>query len=291
MSKRWILASVLWMFGLIVILFASVHQSIEFANPGAAIEQQTTNGSPAALLAAFGLVLLTLFALAAESNGKVARVSLALAASVLLLLPLAASASIATRDYQLRDDRVVPWLLDASSQSGSNDKLLVIRPSASTYSAQWLPIGGARLEDASVAYRFALADLNSESANYKSVAELVAKLVSANGENLNALLSSSHVSYILVPNDDSDASSELANALDTIGSLESAGLTEFGRLWRVTVDVAPAPAAARSPWSITKGVQLFVLVSFVLLALPTSGSSRRRAKEERIFIEPEGENL
>ena len=291
MSKRWILASVLWMFGLIVILFASVHQSIEFANPGAAIEQQTTNGSPAALLAAFGLVLLTLFALAAESNGKVARVSLALAASVLLLLPLAASASMATRDYQLRDDRVVPWLLDASSQSGSNDKLLVIRPSASTYSAQWLPIGGARLEDASVAYRFALADLNSESANYKSVAELVAKLVSANGENLNALLSSSHVSYILVPNDDSDASSELANALDTIGSLESAGLTEFGRLWRVTVDVAPAPAAARSPWSITKGVQLFVLVSFVLLALPTSGSSRRRAKEASIFIEAEGENL
>jgi hypothetical protein len=282
---------VLWLFGLTVLLFAYVHQNIQYANPGAAIEQQTANGSPAALLTAFGLVLLTLFALAAENAAKIARVALALAASVLLLVPLAASAALATRDYQLRDDRVVPWLLDASSQSGSNDKLLVIRPAGSNYSAQWLPIGGARLEDASVAYRYALADLNSEAASYKSVAELVAKLVSANGENLNALLSSSHVSHILVPNDDSATSSELANALDTIGSLESAGLTEFGRLWRVTVDVAPAPAAARSPWSITKGVQLFVLVSFVLLALPTSGSSRRRAKEASIFIEAEGENL
>ncbi|MEY4349070.1 MAG: hypothetical protein RL719_367 [Actinomycetota bacterium] len=291
LSKRWILASVLWLFSLTVLLFAYVHQNIQYANPGAAIEQQTANGSPAALLAAFGLVLLALFALAAENAAKVARVALALAASVLLLVPLAASAALATRDYQLRDDRVVPWLLDASSQSGSNDKLLVIRPAGSNYSAQWLPIGGARLEDASVAYRYALADLNSEAPSYKSVAELVAKLVSANGENLNALLSSSHVSHILVPNDDSATSSELANALDTIGSLESAGLTEFGRLWRVTVDVAPAPAAARSPWSITKGVQLFVLVSFVLLALPTAGSSRRRAKEASIFIEAEGENL
>ena len=218
------------------------------------------------------------------------RVVMALAASLLLLVPLSASAALASREYQLRDDRVVPWLLDASSQSGSNDKLLVIRPAGRNFSAQWLPIGGARLEDASVAYRYTLADLNSADSNYKDVAELVAKLVSANGESLNGLLSSSHVSHILVPNDDSATSAELSNALDTIGSLEAAGLTEFGRLWRVTVDVAPAPAAARSPWSITKIVQLFVLVSFVLLALPTSGSSRRRAKEASIFIENEGEN-
>lgn len=291
LSKRWILASVLWLFGLVALVLAYLHQSIEYANPGAGIDQQTANGSPAALLAALGLVLLTLFALAAESNGKWVRAVLALAASLLLLAPLGASAALASRDYDVRDDRVVPWLLDASSQSGSNDKLLVIRPAGSSFSAQWLPIGGARLEDASVAYRYALADLNSKDANYKTVSELVAKLVSANGENLNALLSSSHVSHILVPNDDSATSAELSNALDTIGSLEAAGLTEFGRLWRVTVDVAPAPAAARSPWSITKAVQLFVLVGFVLLALPTSGSSRRRAKEASIFIEAEGESL
>ncbi len=291
LSKRWILASVLWLFGLAVLLFAFVHQSIEYANPGAGVDQQTANGSPAALLAALGLVLLTLFALAAENNGRVLRSVMAVAASLLLLVPLGASAALASREYDLRDDRVVPWLLDARSQSGSNDKLLVIRPAGRTFSAQWLPIGGARLEDASVAYRYALADLNGKDAGYKTVSELVAKLVSANGENLNTLLSTSHVSHILVPNDDSATSAELSNALDTIGSLEAAGLTEFGRLWRVTVDVAPAPAAARSPWSITKVVQLFVVVGFVLLALPTSGSSRRRAKEASIFIEAEGENL
>jgi hypothetical protein len=235
-------------------------------------------------------VLLTLFALAAENHSRVVRIGMALTASLLLLVPLGASAALASRDYQMRDDRVVPWLLDASAQSGSNDKLLVIRPAGGSFSAHWLPIGGARLEDASVAYRYALADLNGKDAGYKTVSELVAKLVSANGENLNALLSTAHVSHILVANDDSATSAELANALDTIGSLEAAGLTEFGRLWRVTVDVTPAPAAARSPWSITKVVQLFVLVSFALLALPTTGSSRRRAKEASIFIEAEGEN-
>jgi GT2 family glycosyltransferase len=290
LSKRWILASALWLFGLVVVEFAYLHQSIEYANPGAGIDQQTANGSPAVLLAALGLVLLTLFALAAENHSRVVRIGMALTASLLLLVPLGASAALASRDYQMRDDRVVPWLLDASAQSGSNDKLLVIRPAGGSFSAHWLPIGGARLEDASVAYRYALADLNGKDAGYKTVSELVAKLVSANGENLNALLSTAHVSHILVANDDSATSAELANALDTIGSLEAAGLTEFGRLWRVTVDVTPAPAAARSPWSITKVVQLFVLVSFALLALPTTGSSRRRAKEASIFIEAEGEN-
>jgi GT2 family glycosyltransferase len=291
LSRRWVLGAVLWIFALALLLFAYIHQSIQFANPALGVEQQTANGSSAALMAALGLVLMALIALAAENSPKFVRAALALTASGLLLIPLAASAAISVRDYQFRDDRVVPWLLDASAQKGINDKVLVIRPAGATFSAQWMPIGGVRLEDANVAYRYALADLNASDPDYISVSELVAKLVSANGENLDGLFSASHVSQILVPNDDSAASAELANALDTVGSLEAAGLTEFGRLWRVTVDVEPGTAASASPWSVTKVVQVLVLVGFVLMALPTTGTSRRRAKEASIFIDAEGETL
>jgi hypothetical protein len=196
-----------------------------------------------------------------------------------------------TRGYELRDDRVVPSLLDASAQGGSAHKLLVVRSTGSTISAQLLPLGGTRLEDANVAYRYSLASLNGSSEAFKQISELVANLAAANGPAVEAGLPSSHVSYILVANDQSSASSQLSSALDSVDSIESAGLTEFGRLWRVKVTVLAAPSPSKSPWSVTKGIQLAILVGFLLLAIPTSGSSKKRAKDSSIFIESEGDAL
>jgi hypothetical protein len=93
----------------------------------------------------------------------------------------------------------------------------------------------------------------------------------------------------MVPLSSSSSFNDLATALDSVAELESAGSTEFGRLWRVNVDVAEAPSAAKSPWSITKLVQLSILLIFVLLAIPTGSSHRRKAKVAAIFIESDGE--
>ena len=114
-------------------------------------------------------------------------------------------------------------------------------------------------------------------------------MVSANGTNLTGSLSDSHVAYVLVPNTQTSANNDLANALDSVAELDSAGLTDFGRLWRVNVAVTPAPDDAKSPWSITKLVQLSILLGFVLLAIPSGASQRRKSKSTEIFIDSEGD--
>jgi hypothetical protein len=57
----------------------------------------------------------------------------------------------------------------------------------------------------------------------------------------------------------------------------------------VNVAVAQAPSAAKSPWSVTKVVELSILLIFVLLAIPTGSSHRRKSKVTEIFIEADGE--
>jgi hypothetical protein len=141
-----------------------------------------------------------------------------------------------------------------------------------------------------VVYRYALAKLNSDDASYSSLASLVADLVSANGSNISQTLSDNHIAFVLVAPDSSARVNELATALDSVVELESAGSTEFGRLWRVNVAVAQAPSAAKSPWSITKLVQLSILLVFILLAIPTGSSHRRKAKVSQIFIESDGDS-
>jgi hypothetical protein len=45
-----------------------------------------------------------------------------------------------------------------------------------------------------------------------------------------------------------------------------------------------------SPWSITKGVQLAILLGFVLLAIPTTNQRRRVSGDSEIFVEVGEEN-
>ena len=288
-TKRWIFAAVLWVFALATLGIAYLHNNIHFADPASELGNQTVNGSAATLVSAAGLIVLSLFALAAEQSKVWPRRLLALVMAVAVLLPLAGSAATATRGYQLRDDRVVPWLLDASSQRGSSLRMLIVQPAGKTFVAKWAPLSGIKLDDANVAYRYSLASLNANDQSYAQLADLVARLVSSNGNDLDQALSSAHIGYVLVPNDQNSASADLSNSLDSVAQLDAAGLTEFGRLWRVNVEVSPGSVAARSPWSLTKAIQLGVLAAFLLLAIPTTGSARRRAKEASIFIDSDGD--
>jgi hypothetical protein len=288
LTKRWVLAGALTLFAAGLLAFASVHASIQFANPFGEPDQQWLGGSPSALLGAFALVCLALLALLVEHGAGWVRRTVAIVVALGVLAPMGFVAATTAREYQLRDDRVTPWLLSAQSQT-ENTQLLVIESSSGGYVARWVPISGTQLEDSNLVYRYALADLNANNSSYDDLASLVADLVSANGTNLTGSLSESHVAYVLVPNTQSTANNDLANALDSVAELDSAGLTDFGRLWRVNVEVTPAPDDAKSPWSITKLVQLSILLGFVLLAIPSGAAQRRKSKSTEIFIDSDGD--
>ena len=290
LTKRPVLAGVMALFASALLALAYVHASIEYANPVGGASDQWINGSPTTMLGAFGLVVLGLVVLAGEHSPNFVRNSLAVILSGLVIAPLLFVAATSPRNYELRDDRVVPWLLSAQAASQENLQMLVIEPSTDGFAARWQPISGISLEDCNIAYRYSLSKLNANNASYGSLASLVADLVSANGTSLAEPLSTSHVAFVMVPPSSSAGSNDLANALDSVAELESAGSTEFGRLWRVNVPVAQAPSAAKSPWSITKAVQLSILLVFVLLAIPTGSSHRRKAKVAAIFIEADGES-
>lgn len=290
LTKRWVLASVMWAFALLVVAIAVVHSQTLFANPGGLGELEWVAGSSATLLIALGLVLLGLVAIAAEYAKPSLRMFIGLTVMLAAVAPMALSAATATRNYNFADDRVVPWLLEADAQIGKNVKVLLLDARSGEYSAKILPVSGLQLEDNSIAYRYSLAELNRSDAAYKSLAGLVAALVSANDDKLSESLTASHIAYVLVPSAESESAADLINSLDSLTELSSAGSTEFGRLWRVTTAVDEAVAEDKSPWSITKLVQLSILVGFILLAVPTNGSRSRKSKSAEIFIENDGDN-
>ncbi len=290
LTKRWVLASVMWAFALLVVASAVVHSQTLFANPGGLGDLEWVAGSSATLLIALGLVLLGLVAIAAEYAKPSLRMFIGLTVMLAAVAPMALSAATATRNYNFADDRVVPWLLEADAQIGKNVKVLLLDARSGEYSAKILPVSGLQLEDNSIAYRYSLAELNRSDAAYKSLAGLVAALVSANDDKLSESLTASHIAYVLVPSAESESAADLINSLDSLTELSSAGSTEFGRLWRVTTAVDEAVAEDKSPWSITKLVQLSILVGFILLAVPTNGSRSRKSKSAEIFIENDGDN-
>jgi hypothetical protein len=140
---------------------------------------------------------------------------------------------------------------------------------------------GVHLDDVSLAYRFSIAGMSKQ--KYSDIAQLVADLVSANGTPIASRLQKQHIGYVLVPAGASGELSELGIALDSVSDLETVGNTDFGRLWRVRKPAQAELQDPSSPWSITKAVQVVILVGFALMALP-SRSPRRRGAEE-IFIE------
>jgi hypothetical protein len=149
------------------------------------------------------------------------------------------------------------------------------------------PVTGIHLENHSLAYRFSVSELNGSDKRFQQLSLLAANLRSANSEGLLSQLNESQVAYILVPNEDLSSSAELISSLDSIPLIESAGLTEFGKLWRVK-DAVSVQYQTSSWWSVTKGVQIAVLLGFVLLAIPTGGV--RRTKESKTFEDSDGEN-
>jgi hypothetical protein len=112
-----------------------------------------------------------------------------------------------------------------------------------------------------------------------TISVLVGNLVSANGKDLEPALTSAGIGYVLVTNGDGNA--DLAVSLNSVTELDQVGTTEFGQLWKVNGSLKFFVGKEQTYWSITKSIQLGILIGFILLALPTSrGRKSRRSTQE-----------
>ena len=280
-TKRWGLSLALWCFGLLLVVAAWFTQQLSF--PSADGADRTVAGSPLSLLSAAALVFVVLVVIAFDSVDKRWLIRTVCTGLTLLgLLPLLFASATSAPKFASSDGRVVPWLL--VSQEDSDAKLLVISADGENYTTKWLSIRGQHLEDASTAYRFELSKL-SKTTPYREVAKLAGAMVSANGVDIANELASTKVRYVLVPNNKSATVLEIGSSLDSVPQLESAGVTEFGRLWRVK-DQPTLTLTRHSVWSITKGIQVAILGAFVLLAIP-SRTRRNAGSEAQIFVDGE----
>ena len=295
LSSRFVFASSLWALVVFALACAWLVERISFAAIGVGSSQialDRVNGSPYALLAlaAMGLIALAVIALD-QINRAVVRRSFAVLTAVATVAPAAALFAVASPTISFTNGRVVPSLVAAETSNGSQLKTLVLRDvSASAaqqrFAAELVSGDGVQLDDVSTAYRFALSGLAEERDEYGMTGQLVADLTAANGTDLTTELREAGIGFILSPETASAGAKKLAIALDSSNELESAGQTDYGRLWRVkspNADLAKAPTEAPSPWSITKFVQLVVILGFVLLALPGRAAAGKRNDSE-IFV-------
>jgi hypothetical protein len=106
----------------------------------------------------------------------------------------------------------------------------------------------------------------------------VGNLVSANGKDLSPALKQAGIGYVLVT--DKPGNADLAVSLNSVSELDQVGTTEFGQLWRVKASDTFDIKDNQTYWSITKSVQLGILVAFILLALPTSRGRKSRTSAQ-----------
>ena len=279
-------------FGFAALLFAWFVSNLSFAAVGIGpAGQDFVNGSPQALLAIWSLAALLAIAAWLDSvNKRTATRFFASVIALLIVAPAAAVAAVTAPSATWSDARVMPALIDAQAAAGSEAQVLVINSDSTsqTYSAAWIPVDGVQLEDTSVAYRFALSEIEQKSIDYSTVAQLVADLVSANSSQVDAALAKYSIGYVLIEKASSQTqannNARIATALNSVSQLEAAGETDFGKIWRVRNFVSDSEQQDQSPWSITKAVQLVVLLSFVLLAIPSAGR-RRAAASSEIFVD------
>ena len=317
-TKRYKAAVLLWVFVILGLASAWIMQSLRFPALGiggtfdsqiGSTDGQWVNGSTAAHLGLVGLAVVLLSAIALDQvSARVARAWLVSALIAFGLLPTAALVASAPAQFEYSDGRVVPSIVAAEAARGSQLKLLSLTPQklgddSMRLEAELVSGDGVHLEAVSVSYRFALTNLQAPSDSEDQVAQdkakrfaetkqLVADLASANGSNLSEAINNTGIGYVLVPEGDTALVNELAIALDSVKELEAVGSTDFGQLWRVLEPNQELLVADKNPpslWSITKVVQLSILLGFILLAIP-SGGNRRATKDSSIFVEAGEDN-
>jgi hypothetical protein len=289
-SRRSLNALGLWIAMLSAVVCAFYLNTLQFQAFGGSANTslQTVAGSPHALLGLAGLLLAYLVVMALDNKAKFLG-TLAQFGSWLVLLALAAQFAITPNSLSWSDGNQVPALIAAQAATDPNSRTLVLAPSPAAdgkgteFTATLVTGAGIRLDNLSVAYRYALEKLEKTS-SYRNVAAAASKLVSANGSSVSTDLGKLSVDFILVQDQSSTAAVDLASTLDTVKELEPVGATQYGHLWRVHSQ-HPVVIKADSGWSITKAVQVSVLALFALLAIPTRRRSRNASDQDAVDLE------
>jgi len=202
-------------------------------------------------------------------------------------IPMAVAAASAESLVKYVDSRNLPAIFSAEASAGSELKLLVISSKGERdFIAEEVGGLGIKLDGISTAYRLNEKNLEPDASIKASITSMVASLVSANGKSVSKKLIAQNYGYILVPN--RPGNSDIGVALNTAPELDQVGTTEFGQLWRVKQTGEAHKSSGSSLWSVTKSVQVVILLGFILLALPTSRGRKTRTRETNSF-EAEGE--
>jgi hypothetical protein len=200
------------------------------------------------------------------------------------LIPLMIGSVLTSSKIQFADSRNLPAIFEAEAKAGNNLRLLVISRLADypeqKFRAEVVRARGLRLDSISTAYRFSAQNIEVGSANSakSTVSELVGNLVSANGKDLTAELKATGIGFVLVTN--RPGNGDIAVSLNSVVELDQVGTTEFGQLWRVKASESFNLDQEQSLWSITKSVQLSILIGFMLLALPTFRGRKNKKPED-----------
>jgi len=295
--KRTIISTFLWL-GVIVLFAASwLAQSVSLPAVGVgstSFSHQSVPLSAGSLMICIALLLSLLIAFVFDDL-RARRFNAILATITVLfgIVPTLAFFALTSNPLNYSSARAVPSIVSAEAKLGSSLKLLSLNPTEQsdgsvTIAAELVNGDGVQLEDVSLSYRFAVAEITAESQQFSRVSQLVADLASVSGVNLTETLQELGLGYILITNPTEPQAVELAFALDSVSELESVGLTDYGQLWRVRVpnqELLGTNPVSEADWSITKGVQLAILLSFGLLALPSRSSKRRQTADSEIFVD------
>lgn len=280
----------LWVLGLLGLVNLVFTQSISFTAGGTgSIFLDSTNAvfvSPTPSVMFVCLLVLVAMGIGLDSLTRVGfrRLSVALVVTG-GVIPLAVSSMLTPTVVSFGDSRNLPAIFVAESKAGNDLRLLIIsklgESESQEFRAELVRPSGLRLDSISTAYRTSSQNtsLGDEGTTKSVVSELVGNLVSANGKDLLPALKEAGIGYVLVTNKSGNA--DLAVSLNSVNELDQVGTTEFGQLWRVKASETFKIQDEQTYWSITKSVQLGILVCFILLALPTyRGRKSRRSVQE-----------
>ena len=237
--------------------------------------------SPSAMMMAMALLLAITLFINGISRGIWHKTTVLLLISC-ALLPSAYLSLTSPSSVTFGESRNLPAIFTAQAEAGSTQRMLVIAADKGqvnqSFRAEVVSAAGIKLDTLSTAYRLGAAQPELGNQAKTELATLVANLVSANGQDLSAALKSAGVDFVLVPK--SSDNGEIQISLNTAAELEQVGLTEFGQLWRVKHVARPIEQQKVSYLSINKIVQLSVLISFFMMALPTARGRKIRVTNE-----------
>jgi GT2 family glycosyltransferase len=237
-------------------------------------ENDSDSSTPAVMIIALAALVCIVLWLEAITRSGFRRLVVTLA-FLFGAIPLAISALLSSSLVSFSQARNLPAIVTAEAQAGSSLRLLTItRDEDLRYRAELIWPDGIKLDTVSTAYRLSALNTGTElkSELQTTLSALVANLVSANGKDLGAAFRTADIGFVLVP--DKSGNGDLGVALNSVAELDEVGITEFGQLWRVKAAVSSTQTST-SYWSITKSVQVSVLLGFILLALPTSRGRKR----------------